>query len=169
MISIIAAITSDRAAIGRHGDLLFHISEDLRHFKELTSGHTVVMGRTTFESLPKGALPNRRNIVVTRNVQFHADGAETASSPEKAIELAATTPERTVFVIGGGEIYSAFLPLADTLELTMIDAPTPADADTFFPDIDPGQWQVTALGEPQVSEKGQIPFRFLTFSRTRLV
>lgn len=167
MISIIAAITSDRAAIGRRGDLLFHISEDLRHFKELTTGHTVVMGRNTFESLPKGALPNRRNIVVTRNPDFCADGVETAPSPEAALQLAATTPERTVFIIGGGEIYRAFLPHADVLDLTMIDAPTPADADTFFPDIDPSQWQITELGDHLTSAKTGIPFRFLRFSRTQ--
>ncbi|MDE6276878.1 MAG: dihydrofolate reductase, partial [Muribaculaceae bacterium] len=108
MISIIVAI--DRGgAIGRSGDLLYHIREDLRHFKALTVGNTVVMGRKTFESLPKGALPDRRNIVVTRNAQFSAPDIETAPSLEKALEMAADGPGET-FIIGGGKIYARALP-----------------------------------------------------------
>lgn len=187
MISIIAAITSDRAAIGRHGDLLFHISADLKHFKELTTGHTVVMGRKTFESLPKGALPHRRNIVVTRNPQWNAPGVETAPSVEAAIAMAQSAPSTSgsqipvpdfrfpvsepqisgsrIFIIGGAQIYAAALPLATRLDLTMIDAPTPADADTFFPDIDPSQWQICELGDPQTDPRTLTPFRFISFSR----
>lgn len=134
MISIIAAITADRAAIGRRGDLLFHISADLRHFKQLTSGHTVVMGRKTFESLPKGALPDRRNIVVTRNAAWSAPGVETATSIEEAMDLASQTDsasEPEIFIIGGGQLYAAALPLAGRMDLTIVDEPTPSDADTF--------------------------------------
>lgn len=172
MVSIIAAITADRAAIGRRGDLLFHISADLRHFKQLTSGHTVVMGRKTFESLPKGALPDRRNIVVTRNAGWSAPGVETAHSVEEAIALASQTAgqapeavEPEIFIIGGGQLYAAALPLAGRMDLTIVDEPTPADADTFFPEIDPEQWQISELGEPQTDERSGVRFRFITFAR----
>lgn len=167
MISIIAAITSDRAAIGRNGDLLFHIPADLRHFKQLTTGHTVVMGRRTFESLPKGALPERRNIVVTRNTAWSAPGAETAHSVADAIALATGngTADCQVYIIGGGQVYAEALPMAQRLDLTIIDETTPADADTFFPDIDPGQWQITGLSDPMSDERTGVRFRFITFSR----
>ncbi|MDE6317515.1 MAG: dihydrofolate reductase, partial [Muribaculaceae bacterium] len=114
MITIIAAIGRDNA-IGRNGDLAFHLRADMRHFKELTTGHTVVMGRKTFDSLPKGALPNRRNIVITRNPDFAAKGTERASSLDEAIAMAAG---EEIFIIGGGEIYRQALPLADRMELT---------------------------------------------------
>lgn len=168
MISIIAAITADRAAIGRRGDLLFHISADLRHFKQLTSGHTVVMGRKTFESLPKGALPDRRNIVVTRNAAWSAPGVETVASVEEAMALASqtdSTSEPEIFIIGGGQLYAAALPLAGRMDLTIVDEPTPSDADTFFPEIDPDQWQISELGEPQIDEHSGVRFRFITFAR----
>lgn len=170
MISIIAAITADRAAIGRRGDLLFHISADLRHFKQLTSGHTVVMGRKTFESLPKGALPDRRNIVVTRNAAWSAPGVETAASVEEAMALASqtdSTSEPEIFIIGGGQLYAAALPLAGRMDLTIVDEPTPSDADTFFPEIDPDQWQISELGEPQTDERSGVRFRFITFARNK--
>lgn len=168
MISIIASITADRAAIGRRGDLLFHISADLRHFKQLTSGHTVVMGRKTFESLPKGALPDRRNIVVTRNAAWSAPGVETATSIEEAMDLASQTDsasEPEIFIIGGGQLYAAALPLAGRMGLTIVDEPTPSDADTFFPEIAPDQWQISELGEPQTDERSGVRFRFITFAR----
>ena len=140
MIRIIAATGRD-GAIGRRGDLAFHISADLRRFKTLTTGHTVVMGRRTFESLPKGALPRRRNIVVTRNPAFSAPGAECAPSLEAALAMAAS-PQTDTFIIGGGEIYSQSMPLADELLLTEVDAVCPG-ADTFCPAITPGAWVVT--------------------------
>lgn len=125
-------------AIGHEGDLLYHISDDLRHFKSLTMGHPIVMGRHTFESFPKGALPGRRNIVVTRNPAYTAHGIETAPSLEEAIALARTPAEgidpSRIYVIGGGEIYRQALPMADELELTVIDAERP-EADTRFPSV----------------------------------
>lgn len=167
MISIIAAITADRAAIGRRGDLLFHISADLRHFKQLTSGHTVVMGRKTFESLPKGALPDRRNIVVTRNAAWSAPGVETATSIEEAMDLASQTDsasEPEIFIIGGGQLYAAALPLAGRMDLTIVDEP-PLRRRYLFPEIDPDQWQISELGEPQTDERSGVRFRFITFAR----
>lgn len=133
---IIVACTRN-FAIGRDGGMLYHISEDLKRFKALTMGHTIVMGRRTFESLPKGALPGRRNIVVTRNGSYVAPGIETAVSLEAALALC--KPQDEVFIIGGGEIYAQALPLAGRIELTYIDA-IATDADTFFPVITEKDW-----------------------------
>ena len=127
-MNLIVAIDR-KGAIGRRGELLYHISADLRRFKALTTGHTVVMGRKTFESLPKGALPNRRNIVVSRQTGFSAPGIEVAHSLESALGMADSSD---IYIIGGAEIYRQALPMADRLLLTVIDAETP-DADTFFP------------------------------------
>lgn len=128
-IKIIAAVCSN-GAIGRRGDLLFHLSDDLRRFKALTMGHPIIMGRKTFESFPKGPLPGRRNIVISRRADYHPAGAEVYPSAELALRACAGADE--VFIIGGGEIYSLFMPMASELLLTEIDA-SPADADTFFP------------------------------------
>ncbi len=128
MIHIIVAIDQNRA-IGLGGDMLFHIREDLRRFKALTMGHTLVMGRKTFDSLPSGALPGRRNIVITRNEHWSAPGAERAASLADAIALAG---DSEIYIIGGGEIYAQALPLADVLDLTQIHAAAP-EADTYFP------------------------------------
>lgn len=139
MISIIVALAADNA-IGRNGDLLFHISGDLRRFKEITMGHPIIMGRRTFESFPRGPLPGRRNMVITRNPSYNRDGIETYPSLEAA--LAAVPGGTEAFIIGGGEIYRQALPIAEKLYLTIIDAPAPG-ADTFFPEIDPDSWVET--------------------------
>ncbi len=128
-ITIIAAVCAN-GAIGRNGQLLFHISEDLRRFKSLTMGHPIIMGRKTFESFPKGPLPGRRNIVISRQADYAPAGAEVYPSPRAA--LAACAGADKVYVIGGEQIYREFMPLANVLELTEIDA-APADADAFFP------------------------------------
>ncbi len=140
-MKIIVAIDR-KGAIGRGGDLLYHIGADLRRFKTLTIGHTVIMGRRTFESLPKGALPNRRNIVVTRQSAYSAPGIETAHSLEAALAMASDDSE--AFVIGGAEIYRQALGLADELLLTVVDAET-ADADTFFPPIPLDDYRVAGV------------------------
>lgn len=129
-MNLIVAIDR-RGAIGRRGDLLYHISADLRRFKALTTGHTVVMGRKTFESLPKGALPNRRNIVVSRQTDYSAPGIEVAHTLEAALAM---DDSADIYIIGGAEIYRQALPRAGRLLLTVVDAETP-DADTFFPAI----------------------------------
>lgn len=167
MITIIVAITADKGAIGRKGDMLYHLRDDLRRFKSITTGHTVVMGRRTFESLPKGALPDRRNIVVTRNPGFRAENVETASSLEAALAMSAADSE--TFIIGGGEIYTQALPLADRLRLTIIDAPTPPDADTFFPPVDPSEWEIAAMEEPMSDPRNGVTYRFVDFCRCKKV
>lgn len=129
MVSMIAAIGKNRE-LGRNNDLIWHFKEDMKFFREATTGNTVIMGRKTFESLPH-ALPNRRNIVITQNKKYVADGAATAGSVEEAINLAKND---NVFIIGGGKIYREFLELADKLYLTEIDDEC-EDADTFFPNF----------------------------------
>lgn len=142
MIRLIVAI--DRhGAIGRGGDLLYHIREDLRRFKAMTMGNTLVMGRRTFESLPKGALPGRRNIVLTGNASYTAPGIETAPDIETALRMASEGPGDT-FIIGGSTVYRAALPFAEMLHLTVIDDDTP-DADTYFPTLDLDRYRVSGI------------------------
>lgn len=164
MLTIIAAITARRGAIGRKGDLIYHISADLKHFKELTIGHTVLMGRRTFLSLPKGALPKRRNIVITSDTEWTAPNVETAHSLDEALALTAADSE--IFVIGGGQVYAETLAVADRLCITLIDAPEPDDADTFFPPIDPSLWEITDMS-PRFTDPAGIPYTFVTFSRKK--
>lgn len=164
MLTIIAAITARRGAIGRKGDLIYHISADLKHFKELTTGHTVLMGRHTFLSLPKGALPKRRNIVITSDTEWTAPNVETAHSLDEALALTAADSE--IFVIGGGQVYAETLAVADRLCITLIDAPEPDDADTFFPPIDPSLWEITDMS-PRFTDPAGIPYTFVTFSRKK--
>lgn len=160
-ISVIAAVTRN-GAIGRRGKLLFSISDDLKRFKALTTGHPVIMGRRTFESLPKGALPNRRNIVITRNRIFNAPGAEKARSIEDA--LAMLTDSDSPFIIGGGDIYRQIIGIADRLWLTEIDE-TVDDADTFFPDIDSNVWKVDEQSDSMTDPRSGVSYRFVCYSR----
>lgn len=160
MTTIIVAVTAD-LAIGKAGDQLYYIKSDLRRFRQLTTGHTIIMGRKTFDALPKGALPNRRNIVVSRQQSLTLPGAEVAASIEDALQLAG---DDEVFVIGGAQIYAAALPVADRIELTEIDVRRP-DADTFFPPIDAGKWQIEAECEPQTDETTGITYRYRTLRR----
>lgn len=130
-ISMIAAVGKN-LELGKNNDLIWHFKEDMKFFKETTMGHPVIMGRKTFESLPK-ALPGRKNIVISANPEYKADGAEVVTSVEEAIKLA-EAEDTDAFVIGGGKIYTEFLPYADNLYLTEINAECP-DADTYFPDF----------------------------------
>ena len=157
-INIIVAVGKN-GAIGKKGDLIWHIGEDLRHFKAVTTGYPVIMGRKTWESLPKRPLPGRLNIVITGNADYKAEGAVVVDSVEKAVEAAGTGK---AFVIGGAKVYEAFMPLADHLYLTVIDAEDP-DADTFI-DIDSRQWQLIEESEEKKTPEG-IPYKFMTFRR----
>ena len=157
MITIIVAVTRDMA-IGRGGDLLYHISDDLKRFKSLTMGHPIIMGRKTFESFPKGALPGRRNIVVTRNPSYTAPGIETAQSVEEAVRMC---DGADCYIIGGGEIYRQAYPIADRLELTLIDAECP-DADTHFPDVDVSAYTSESQDFDRTDSRSGVRYCFLT-------
>jgi dihydrofolate reductase len=138
MISIIVAV-AENLAIGKDNRLLWHISDDLKRFKQLTSGHTVIMGRNTWLSLPKRPLPNRTNIVITDNPDECFEGCEMVDSIEAAI--AKCPPDEESFVMGGASIYRQFMPLADKLYITRVKKAF--DGDTFFPEIDPENWKMT--------------------------
>ena len=159
ILSLIAAIARN-GVIGIDNRLPWHLPADLRHFKELTTGHTVIMGRKTWESLPGKfrPLPGRRNIVVTRNAAFRAEGAVVAASLPAAMALAESG---VAFVIGGAELYAAALPLADRLDLTEIDADYAGD--THFPAIDPGRWR--EVSRQSHHDESGLGYAFVTYER----
>ncbi|MDE6457903.1 MAG: dihydrofolate reductase [Muribaculum sp.] len=160
-ITIIAAVARG-GAIGRKGDLLFHISADLKRFKAITMGKPVIMGRKTFESFPNGPLPCRRNIVITRQSDYAAPGAEIVSSLDEALQLVAQ--EEEAMIIGGGEIYRQAFPIADELRLTMIDAEVD-DADTFMPAIDSEAWIVKEQSDSFTDPRSGVTYHFADFTR----
>lgn len=160
-LSIICALAKNRA-IGNKGDLLYHLRADLKRFKALTTGHTIIMGRKTFESLPKGALPNRRNVVLTRQIGYSAPGIEVFASLSEALQH--LQPEEHAYIIGGASVYAEALPLADTLCLTHIHA-TPAEADVFFPEINSEEWKLTFEEHHEADEQNDQPFTFADYAR----
>lgn len=160
-INIIAALARNRA-IGYENRLIYRLPDDMKHFKHLTEGHTVVMGRRTFESLPKGALPNRRNIVLSRSKSFAAENTEVFQSLEDALTHCA--PDENVFIIGGASVYDKALSLADRLFLTWVDD-IPKDADTFFPEIPEGEWEMAASEQHLPDERHAHAFAFTEYRR----
>ena len=160
MISIIAAVARNMA-IGRGNELIYWLPNDLRRFKALTTGHTIIMGRRTFQSLPKGALPNRRNIVLTRSGK-EFPGAETYSSLREALD--SCLPSEEVFVIGGATVYAEALPLADRLCLTEVDD-EPEGADAFFPQVSSDLWKVSSREEHGKYEKHDYTYTFTDYIR----
>ncbi len=158
-ISIIVAI-AENFAIGKNNDLLFHLPNDLKHFKEITSGHTIIMGRNTLLSLPKWPLPNRRHIVITDKPDDVFTGCETVFSIDEAIEKVKN--ENEAFVIGGGMIYRQFFPIAGKLYLTLVHQPF--DADVYFPEIDYSEWNENSR-EDFYDEKNQFNYSYLNLER----
>lgn len=160
-ICIIAAVARNRV-IGKGNGLLWHIPEDMKHFREITRGKPVIMGRKTWESLPEKfrPLPGRQNIVLTRDKRYVAAGALIAGSLDEAMQMADAAPE--VFIIGGAEIYRQALPLADCLYLTEVDV-TP-EGDAFFPEIDPMVWGVVERGEGVPASTPQ--YAFITYRKS---
>ena len=160
MITIVAAIGRNNA-LGKDNQLLWRLPKDLRHFKELTENHPVVMGRKTYESIGK-PLPNRTNIVVSRKSGWFEEGILIVSTLKEALKFAKKINEN-IFIIGGGEIYKQTMDQADRLEITLVDADP--DADTFFPAIDPKIWQKTDEECFGKDEKNEYSFCFQTFER----
>lgn len=150
-------------AIGKDGDLLVSIPEDMKFFRSMTKGRCVIMGRKTLDSFPGGRpLKGRRNIVLTKRPDADLKGAERASSVEEALELVKDEEPENVFVIGGSSIYKAFLPYCDTCYVTRIERDF--SADTWYPDLDRDEaWQV--IDESEVKEYEGIPYRFVTYSK----
>jgi dihydrofolate reductase len=136
MIILIAAAGLQNE-LGKDNELLWHLPNDFKHFKSLTAGHYIIMGRKTFESLP-GILPNRTHVVITRQPDFSPEGVMIVNSLDAALSL--ISAEEDTYVIGGGEIYQQALPLAHRIELTRVNAQL--QADTFFPEINPAEWEL---------------------------
>jgi len=162
MISIIVAIAEDYG-IGSKNDLLWHIPEDLKRFKKLTFGQAVIMGKKTWESLPRKPLPGRKNIVITDDPLECIDCSITAYSIEDALSKCDKSEE--IFIIGGGSIYRQFMPLADRLYITHIHKSAPAD--TYFPFIDPEIWEPIEKEEHKQAEKDSIPYTYIVYRRKK--
>lgn len=161
MLNIICALAKN-GAIGHNNRLLYHLRADLQRFKALTTGHTIIMGRNTFESLPKGALPQRRNVVLSRTISQAWPNTEVFPSLEEA--LRSCNPDEEVFVIGGASVYKEALPLAHRLYLTHIDA-TPHQADTFFPDWNHNAWRCVAEDHHSADAQNEQAYTFADYVR----
>jgi dihydrofolate reductase len=159
-ISIIVAIAQNNA-IGKDNDLLWHLSGDLKRFKELTTGHTIVMGKRTFESLPVRPLPNRKSIVITDVEGEQIPGCVMAYSIEDAIAKFDNTDEN--FIIGGGSVYRQFMPIADKLYLTVVHKDF--EADTFYPEINFDEWQAIEKQENIFDEKSGLTYSYIIYIR----
>ncbi len=159
---MIAAV-ADNNAIGFENKLLYWLPNDLKRFKALTTGHTIIMGRKTFESLPKGALPNRRNIVLSRTASQAFPGTELYSSLLDA--LAHCSTEEEVFIIGGASLYAEALPYAEQLYLTHV-ADTPGQADAFFPRLSDTEWDIKQREKYAPDEKHTYAYEFIDYVRT---
>ena len=160
MVSLIVA-AADNGVIGNHGQLPWRLPADLQHFKKLTLGHPVVMGRRTYDSIGR-ALPGRTNIVVTRQADWAAPGCETAASVAAAVARA-TALDAEVCVIGGGEIYREALPMADVVYLTEVHHAFAGDA--FFPALPPGEWREETRERHEADERHAYAFSFVTLRR----
>ena len=159
-VHAIVAVASDWA-IGRQGELLCHLPADMKHFKEVTMGHSIVMGRKTFESFPRRPLPGRQNIVITRNRQWQYPGVTVVHSVEEAIAAAET---QDVFIIGGADVYAQTLPMVEVLHLTVIHARW-ACADAYFPTFDMTEWQEVEREHHTSDHRNAYEFDFITLKR----
>ena len=158
-ISLVVAASTNNV-IGSDGGLPWHLPDDLRHFKRLTTGNPIVMGRRTFESIGR-PLPNRRNIVMTRDPDYVAPGCDVVSSVREALDLLEDTDE--VMIIGGGQVYRDFLPHADRIYLTRVQADV--EGDTYFPDIDEAGWRLVSSEPHAADEKHAYAFDVMVFER----
>ncbi|HET8838828.1 MAG TPA: dihydrofolate reductase [Flavobacteriaceae bacterium] len=160
MVTLIAA-AAENNALGKDNDLLWHLPDDFKRFKKLTTGHFIIMGRKTFETFPK-PLPNRTHIVITRQKDFSHKDCIVVHNIKDAMELSKT--DRETFIIGGGEIYELGLPYANKIELTRVHANFD-EADTFFPEINLNEWVLIEKTYHPQDEKHKFDFTYLTFLR----
>ena len=159
MIIMIAA-AAENNALGKNNELVWHLPNDFKRFKNLTSGHHIIMGRKTFESFPK-PLPNRTHIVITRQRNYKPEGCTVVNSMEEAIQ--SCPQNENIFIIGGGEIYNLGLPYSDKIELTLVHHTF--DADAFFPKINENDWQIINSDYQQKDEKHLFDFTYKTYIR----
>jgi len=159
MITIIAAIGKN-GELGKDNDLIWHLPNDLKRFKKVTAGHHVIMGRKTYESLGR-PLPNRTNIIITRNTTYTAKGCVIVNSLQAALEVAKADDKP--FILGGAQIYKLAIEIADILDITHVDAALEADA--FFPEIDTKKWKEIARENHHIDEKHQFNYSFVTYKK----
>jgi dihydrofolate reductase len=166
-ISLIAALTQNRV-IGRNNDLPWHLPDDMKYFMQTTKQHHVVMGRKNYESIPEKfrPLPNRTNIVVTRQINFIASNCIVVNSLDKAIDIAKANNEQELFIIGGAEIYNLAMPKADRLYLTEIK--TSLAGDTYFPNFDKSDWEEISRKPHLQDERHIYSFDFIIYEKKRL-
>jgi len=157
MIILIAAVAENNA-LGKDNQLVWHLPNDFKRFKTLTSGHYILMGRKTFESFPR-PLPNRTHIIITRQKNYSYEGCLVASSIEKALEMA--PKDEDIYVIGGGEIYKQSIDIADKIEITKVHSTF--EADTYFPEIDAEKWELVFEKHHKKDEKHNFDFTFQTY------
>ncbi len=164
IVSLIAALTQNRV-IGKNNDLPWHLPDDMKYFMNTTKQHHVVMGRKNYESIPEKfrPLPNRNNIVVSRNINFQAPQCIVTDSLEKAVTIANEAGEKELFVIGGAEIYHLAMPLADRLYLTEIAATL--EGDTYFPAVDKSQWREVSRVHHDANNRHLFAFDFVQYQR----
>lgn len=161
VLSIIVAASENRV-IGRDNALIWHVSADLKRFRQLTTGHTVIMGRRTFESIGR-ALPQRRNIVISRNPDFRAENCEVTGSLTDALKMVGMEDE--VFIIGGGSVYNEIWKRADRLYLTLVHTVT--EGDTFIPAVGPEEWEIIACQDFKAGEKDDFDYSFIDYRRIK--
>lgn len=159
MIIMIAAV-AENLALGKNNELLWHLPDDFKRFKQLTTNHHIIMGRKTFESFPK-PLPNRTHIIITRQKDYHHEGCLVVDNLDAALALIPKNED--AFIIGGGEIYALGMALADKIELTKVHAEF--DADTFFPKIDAAQWRLSVSEYHAKDERHLFDFTYETYVR----
>ncbi|WP_316736545.1 dihydrofolate reductase [Pedobacter aquatilis] len=159
----IAVAVGENFEIGKNNQLLWHMPADLKFFKQTTSGHTIIMGRKTFDSVGR-PLPNRRNIVITRATELTIEGVEVVNNLDEALEIT-KNEEKPVFIVGGAEIYRQALPKTDTLYLTTIHHTF--DADTFFPEIDRNEWETLSIEPHKADEKNTYDYTFEVLERKK--
>lgn len=161
MITVIAAIAKNNA-LGKNNDLIWHLPADLKRFKQVTTGHYILMGRNTFESIGR-PLPNRTTIIITRNKNYFKDGCLIAHSLEQAIEMA--KEESQIFIIGGAQIYKETIEknIADQLDITLVHQEF--EADVYFPEIDKKKWKETAREDFKADHKNNYDYSFISYQR----
>ncbi|TBW30280.1 dihydrofolate reductase [Gramella sp. KN1008] len=159
MLTMIAA-AAENNALGKDNDLVWHLPDDFKRFKRLTSGHHIIMGRKTFESFPK-LLPDRTHIIITRKKDYNPEGTIVVHSLEEAIRVSKL--DEQPFIIGGGEIYKIGMDVADKIELTRVHGEF--DADTFFPEVDEDEWKLVKEQFHEKDEKHDYAFTYLTYER----
>lgn len=157
---VLIAAVAENFALGKNNDLIWHLPNDFKRFKAITSGHHIVMGRKTFESFPK-PLPNRTHVIISKQKEYHPEGCIVVDSMEKAIEIC--PKNETFFVIGGGEIYALAMPLADKLDITRVHHQF--EADTFFPEIDQNKWKLVNTEKHYKDEKHSYDYSFETYTK----